>query len=132
MLVRDVTDERQARQEAEEQGRLAAVGQLAAGIAHDFNNILTVVVGIAERLRLEKGLRKPVREKLDLVAEQGRRASHLIRQIMDFSRRSNAIERRPLPLAPVLEEIAALLRRTNTRPGLSHDALRAGRLGCSR
>lgn len=112
LLVRDVTDEREGRRRIEEQGRLAAIGQLAAGIAHDFNNILTVVVGVAERLRFEPRLRKAAREKIDLVAQQGRRASHLVRQIMDFSRRSAAVERRPIDLAALVEEVADLLRRT--------------------
>jgi two-component system cell cycle sensor histidine kinase/response regulator CckA len=111
LLVRNVTAEREVQRTMEQQGRLAAVGQLAAGIAHDFNNILTVVIGIAERLKIGSRVPNHVRAKLDLIAQQGRRASHLIRQILDFSRRSVIAERQRMDLVPFLKEIVKLLER---------------------
>lgn len=111
LLVRNVTAEREVQRTLEQQGRLAAVGQLAAGIAHDFNNILTVVIGIAERLKIDSQFPSAIRSKLDLIAQQGRRASHLIRQILDFSRRSIIAERQRVDLVPFLKEIVKLLER---------------------
>ncbi|MCP4363062.1 MAG: PAS domain S-box protein [Chloroflexi bacterium] len=91
--------------------RLAAVGQLAAGIAHDFNNIMTVIV-----LYTETGLRLPhlspvVRERLETISHQAWRATELVQQILDFSRRA-VLEPRPLGLIPFLEEQVKLLSRT--------------------
>jgi len=96
---------------AAERNRLAAMGQLAAGVAHDFNNILTVVVGVAERLQNDATLPKPVREKLGLIVQQGQRGCQLIRQIMDFSRRSSA-SREPVDLARLVAETVLLLKGT--------------------
>jgi two-component system cell cycle sensor histidine kinase/response regulator CckA len=105
----DITERKRAEAALAARERLAAVGQLAAGVAHDFNNILTVVVGVAERLSSDATLARPVREKLELIAQQGHRGSHLIRQILDFSRRSTVTDRRHLELEPFLKDVAKFL-----------------------
>jgi two-component system cell cycle sensor histidine kinase/response regulator CckA len=86
LLIEDVTAERKAQQQTEQQERLAAVGQLAAGIAHDFNNLLTVVLGYADLLQASADLPESVKDNLAIVGEQSRRGAHLVRQILDFSR----------------------------------------------
>jgi hypothetical protein len=48
LVIREVTRERDAQHAAQQQARLAAVGQLAVGVAHDFNNILMTVINSAE------------------------------------------------------------------------------------
>ena len=109
--AQDITEHKRADAALAERDRLAAMGQLAAGVAHDFNNILTVVVGVAERLKGDTTLAKSVRDKLDLIAQQGRRGSQLIRQIMDFSRRSTA-SREPVDLAALVTETVLFLKGT--------------------
>jgi two-component system cell cycle sensor histidine kinase/response regulator CckA len=109
--AQDITEHKRAEAALVERDRLAAVGQLAAGIAHDFNNILTVVVGVAERLKGDRELAQTVREKLDLIAQQGQRGSQLIRQIMDFSRRS-AASRESVDLAALVTETVLFLKGT--------------------
>jgi len=111
LLIRDARGLRRTQRRLEERRRLAAVGQLAAGMAHDFNNILTVVIGIAERLRNDERLARPVRAKLDMVAQQGQRASRLIQQMMDFSRRSVSSARQPIDLRLFLQQSVRRLRR---------------------
>ena len=88
MVVRDVTHEREVQRRIEQHERLAVVGQLAAGIAHDFNNILQGIVGFAEMLARRQDLPEDVQRRLEMIARQGNRAAHLIRQILDFSRHS--------------------------------------------
>jgi len=111
LVIRDVTQEREIQQRIHQQERLASVGQLAAGIAHDFNNIMAVIV-----LYVQMALRTPelparIHERLRTVAEQARRATELIQQILDFSRRA-VLERRPMDLVPFLKEQVKLLERT--------------------
>lgn len=111
LLVRDVTREREIQKSAQQQERLAVVGQLAAGIAHDFNNILAAIV-----LYGQMGLRVPavpptLHEHLQVIVDQGLRASDLINQILDFSRRA-VLDRRPLDLTPFIKEQVKLWRRT--------------------
>lgn len=102
---------RETQQRLVQQERLAAVGQLAAGIAHDFNNILAVIVLYTQLLQRTADLRPGEQQRLQTIVEQSRRATHLIQQILDFSRQS-MIEKRPLALVPYLKEIEKLLQRT--------------------
>jgi signal transduction histidine kinase len=111
LVIRNVTQEREIDRQLRQQERLAAVGQLAAGIAHDFNNIMAVIV-----LYTQMGLRLPdipvkLREHLETVAGQAKRATDLIQQILDFSRRA-VLERRPMDLTRFLIEVVTLLERT--------------------
>lgn len=110
MVVRDVTQQREAERYVRQQDKLAAVGQLAAGIAHDFNNIMATVVLYAQMSARDEGLPAKVRERMKTVNQQAQHATKLIRQILDFSRRT-VLERRPLDLLPLLKEQVQLLER---------------------
>jgi len=111
MVIRDVTQERGQQSLNQQQERLAAVGQLAAGIAHDFNNILAVILLYSEMALGTPDLALRLRERLQTIAMQARRASDLIQQILDFSRRT-VLEQRPMDLLPFLREQIRLLERT--------------------
>ena len=111
LVIRDVTEEREVRRVVQRQERLAAVGQLAAGIAHDFNNIMTSIILYAGMMAKSPNLSSVHWKYLETIRQQGRRATELIQQILDFSRQS-MIERHPLNLLPFLKELEKLLART--------------------
>ncbi len=111
LTLRDVTQERKIQKHIQMQNRLATVGQLAAGIAHDFNNIMAAIVVYTDLLQLDQSISPQGREKLSIIQQQVQRASSLIRQILDFSRRS-VMEQQPMDLLPLLREISKLLERT--------------------
>ncbi|MBN1666234.1 MAG: GAF domain-containing protein [Anaerolineales bacterium] len=111
LTLRDVTQEREIQDRVQMQERLATVGQLAAGIAHDFNNIMAAIVVYADLLMLESNLTSASKERLGIIQQQVQRASSLIRQILDFSRRS-VMEPSDLDLVPFLKEMEKLLART--------------------
>ncbi len=111
LVVRDVTQEREIGRRIQLQERLAAVGQLAAGIAHDFNNILATIVLYAQITARSEEVSDRIRERMETINQQAYHATNLIRQILDFSRRS-ILERQPLDLVPLLKEQAKLLERT--------------------
>jgi two-component system, cell cycle sensor histidine kinase and response regulator CckA len=111
MVVREVTREREIQRRMQQQDRLAAVGQMAAGIAHDFNNILAVILLYSEMVVNLPDLSQRVRERMLIIAQQCRRASELIQQILDFSRKS-VLERQPMDLLPFLKEQVKMLERT--------------------
>ncbi len=110
LIIEDVTQERAIRRRAEEQDRLAAVGQLAAGIAHDFNNLLTTMIGYAEVVQL-RTRDSGIRDAMRIIVQQGQRAAGLIRQILDFARQTTP-EKQPMELGVFLKEFAKLLQRT--------------------
>ena len=94
-----------------QQERLAAVGQLAAGIAHDFNNILTGIQGYTELLQIQPDMSEAAQIDLEHILTQSQRAAYLIRQILDFSRKSIRQPKR-LDLVPFLKETVRFLERT--------------------
>ncbi len=111
LVIRDMTPQHEAQHRAQQQERLAAVGQLAAGIAHDFNNIMAVIALYAGMLAQTPDLPAKAYERLQTVKEQAQRATDLIQQILDFSRRA-VLERRPMDLLPFMKEQIKLLERT--------------------
>ncbi|MEJ2261874.1 MAG: GAF domain-containing protein [Anaerolineales bacterium] len=110
LVLRDVTQERDNQTRIQMQERLATVGQLAAGIAHDFNNILAAIAVYTDLLKRDSSLPLAGQERLGIIREQVKRAASLIRQILDFSRRS-VMEQTTLDLLPFLKEMDKLLRR---------------------
>ena len=100
------TQERLVRRE-----RLAAVGQLAAGLAHDFNNIMAVIVLYTQMNLRAPDLPSKMQKRLQTILDQAWRATELVEQILDFSRRT-VLEPRPVDLAPLLARQVELLKRT--------------------
>jgi PAS domain S-box-containing protein len=109
LLVRDVTDERASREQQEQEGRLAALGQMAAGIARDFKNFLTGVITSAETLSRMPGATGQNLRILERMAESGRRTAQLVRQVLEFSRESVA-PREPIDLARFVAGMDQLMR----------------------
>jgi signal transduction histidine kinase len=111
VVIREATREREAQKIAQQQARLASVGQLAAGIAHDFNNILMTIVNSAELAMRRQADAPFVRGRLEVVVAQGERAAMLVRQILDFSRQTPpSLE--TLDLGALVEQTVSLLERT--------------------
>ncbi len=111
LVSRDITEQRASQRHIQLQERLAAVGQLAAGIAHDFNNILATVVLYVQMVARSPQLSDRDRERLVVVDQQSQRATRLIQQILDFSRRA-ILERQPLDVSVLLKEQVQILKRT--------------------
>jgi len=111
VVLREVTAERKAKRQLQIQERLAAVGQLAAGIAHDFNNMLQAVMLHAElALKILPG-QSTANRRVDAILQQSRQGAILIRQILDFARKTVS-QPQPLELAPFLKESVRLLSST--------------------
>ncbi|MDX1645259.1 MAG: response regulator, partial [Thermoanaerobaculia bacterium] len=109
LVMWDMTRERTVQRQLQQQERLAAVGQLAAGIAHDFNNILQGILLSAYQLAEHDD--EEVAQSGTVVGRQAERGARLIRQILDFGRRSVS-RRQPLDLAALLDDLVPLLSRT--------------------
>jgi PAS domain S-box-containing protein len=110
----DISEQKRAeetREQLRRQERLAAIGQLAAGIAHDFNNTMAVIVLYAQMVTAQSELLPETRARVRVIEEQAYRATELIGQILDFSRRAQ-LARRPMQIQPLLKEMVKLWRRT--------------------
>ena len=102
LTLREVTREHETQARIQKQDRMATVEQLVAGIAHDFNNIMAAILGYADLLTNDPNLQDVNRDRLIIIQEQVQRAASLIRQILDFSRRS-VMEQDSLDLLPFIK-----------------------------
>jgi PAS domain S-box-containing protein len=109
-IVRDVTQEKQLRQELFAAQKMEAVGRLAAGIAHDFNNLLTVVNGYSEHLLGQIAESDRFHTELFEINKAGQRAANLTRQLLAFSRKQ-ILQPRVLKLNTIVKDIGRMLGR---------------------
>jgi signal transduction histidine kinase len=110
LVLREVTDERQAESRLRQQERQAVVGSLASGVAHDFNNLISAISGSAWLLLRKLEEQSPLRKPADDIRETCDRAAGLVRQLLNFSRHSE-IEARRVNLNGVVTEMSLMLGR---------------------
>jgi two-component system cell cycle sensor histidine kinase/response regulator CckA len=109
------------RQAAIEADRLQTLGALAGGIAHDFNNLLTVVLGASEDAQRLAGPADPaLAAELSQIRQAAGRGALLVKQLLAYARQQ-VLAPRLVPLNEVVEGIAALLRGTGQRQGVTLD-----------
>jgi len=90
--------------------RLESLGQLAGGVAHDFNNLLTLIASAGELMREQVDEASPFSEDLRIIEGAVERARGLSHQLLAFSR-NQLLDRQPLDLNEVVEEVSAMLGR---------------------
>lgn len=95
--------------------KLAAVGEMSAGIAHELNNPLTTVTGFTELILQELPEDAPNRTELEMVLREARRASDVVRRLLDFSRQGERTRARA-DINEIVDDVVALTNhfiRTN-------------------
>jgi signal transduction histidine kinase/ActR/RegA family two-component response regulator len=91
--------------------KMEAIGTLAGGIAHDFNNILAAITGFCELAMARNGNESARQSDLRQILKAADRATALVRQILTFSRQHKE-EPKPIQIAPIIKEVAKLLKAT--------------------
>ncbi|OGR50635.1 MAG: hypothetical protein A2049_07520 [Elusimicrobia bacterium GWA2_62_23] len=74
------------RNAARKLGRLTSIGQLTSMFAHDIKNPLHVILSTSELLRAQEGQPEQVRTGAELIERNARRASKIVKTLLDFSR----------------------------------------------
>jgi signal transduction histidine kinase/ActR/RegA family two-component response regulator len=110
-LRREISERERAEAALVQAQKMEAVGQLTGGIAHDFNNLLQAVSGSLELI--VRGPSDP--ERVKRIAERGlqaaERGTRLTGQLLAFSR-VQRLDLRPVPIAPLVENMLDLLSRS--------------------
>jgi PAS domain S-box-containing protein len=107
----DITRARELEEHLRRSQKLEAFGQIAGGVAHDFNNLLAVVVNYAKFLSDDLPEDDARREDAQEIVKAGERGVRLTRQLLTFSRKSEA-KPETLLLNDVVLEMARMLSRT--------------------
>jgi PAS domain S-box-containing protein len=85
VILNDITELLNSRQEMLKAQKLESLGVLAGGIAHDFNNILTAILGNISLARLQLLDPAKVAKRLDEAEAATTRAKALTRQLITFA-----------------------------------------------
>ncbi len=87
LVVRDVTERREAEEKRRQSQKMDAVRQLAGGLAHDFNNLLTAIVGRSQILGRSLAPDSAVRDGVAEIEKTATAAARLARGLLALSRR---------------------------------------------
>lgn len=110
-VIDDITKQISLEGQLRQAQKMESLGTLAGGIAHDFNNILSGILGYAELAQEKANGSDTLTDYLNEIFGAGLRAAELTRQILTFSRHTNA-ELFPLKIKPVVQEAIKFLRPT--------------------
>lgn len=108
-VARDITARKQMESQLRQARKMESIGTLAGGIAHDFNNILHMITANVELSMLKLDEQNPVYAYLDEVRTVGFRAADIVRQLLNFSRKSKQ-QLKTINLVAVLSETLTLTR----------------------
>jgi signal transduction histidine kinase len=109
--------------------RLEAIGSAAGTMAHDLNNMLMPIAAYSEMLKSRLADDPIGCEQLDKMLEAARRAEKLVGEVLAFGREIEP-EQRPVPLAPLAEEVVGQLA-LEREPGLRAEVAAADRGVCA-
>jgi PAS domain S-box-containing protein len=105
-MLRDVTEDREIQERLYLTDRLASVGEMAAGIAHELNNPLTGVVALSQLL-LESDIPAEMREDLEAISKEGRRAATIVKNLLSFAR-SHVMSIQTIDINAIIKEVLSL------------------------
>jgi PAS domain S-box-containing protein len=85
-VCREITEEKQIREQLLHNEKMAAVGSLVSGVAHELNNPLAGVTGFAQLL-LERHQDPALRKSLERIRNESERAAKIVKNLLAFARK---------------------------------------------
>lgn len=111
IMARDLTSIRSLEKEVRHSEKLALAGQLAAGMAHEMGTPLSIIMGNADFLLMDKTAGADGYEELEMIKEQANRITSLVQKLLTFAR-PGLSEREPIDVNYVVTESVKLLKKT--------------------
>ena len=113
-LREDISERKKLEHDLRQAHKMESLGTLAGGIAHDFNNLLAIISGYAEVCMLGTADPKLLQKGLREIRSAVQRATGLVRQILTFSRKTEA-RFAPVELNQLVRDLVAMLAETFPR-----------------
>ena len=111
-IFRDITEVKTLKEQLLQSEKLAVLGQLAAGVAHEINNpingIITYLHLLRKRLDRNEFDQNQWSEDLRLIERETQRIGRLVKNLLNFSRKTE-LDLRPLRLDQLVEDTLPLL-----------------------
>ncbi|MFC2069925.1 nitrogen regulation protein NR(II) [Chloroflexota bacterium] len=89
-IVEDLTERKKMQEGLIVSDRLASIVELVAGVAHEINNPLTGVIGFSDLLLSRKDLPDDIKEDLNTISSEARRAARIAKNILAFAQKPPA------------------------------------------
>ena len=86
VIIRDITNRKEAERQLIQSQKMEAVGTLAGGIAHDFNNMLAGIQGNVDILQHQLPPDSLHHKRLDSISQIVDRGAKLTRQLLGYAR----------------------------------------------
>ncbi|RKX19076.1 MAG: hypothetical protein DRP51_08035 [Candidatus Zixiibacteriota bacterium] len=128
-IMRDVSSEKELRDQLVQAVKLAAVGQLAAGVAHEINNPLTGILAFAEDIKDDLSNDDPHFEDIKVIIRETLRCRDIVRNLLDFARQEapklenvnpNDVIDQALSLIERLPQFRNIRIQKNTKADIPH------------
>ena len=87
-ISRDITKDINLQRLMMHQEKLASIGRLAAGVAHEINNPMTTILTSAMLAQEDMSPEDPNYEELQVIADETKRCSRIVKSLLDFARHS--------------------------------------------
>jgi PAS domain S-box-containing protein len=106
----DISERKTLEEQLRQAQKMRSIGTLAGGIAHDFNNTLAAIIGYGHIVLMKMAKDDPQRQNVQHILDVSDKASHLIKDLLLFSRKQVSVKK------PVdLNEIVKLTNKFVTR-----------------
>jgi PAS domain S-box-containing protein len=110
----DITERKKLEDQLRQAQKMESLGTLAGGIAHDFNNVLAIINGFTE-IALSRGPADEAQARhLREIHNAAQRAIGLVRQILTFSRKTEATFK-SVPLNQHIKDLGRMCAETFPR-----------------
>ncbi len=110
LLLIDLQEIKQLREDIKRKEKLAAIGGLAAGVAHEIRNPLSSIKGMASFFRNKFTDDSEDREAADVMIKEVDRLNRVISELLEFARPSK-MDLKPSDINPVLDHSVRLIRQ---------------------